>query len=264
VVGRLLVIGVDGLGWFNLHGELAQWMTFTRRLCQTRNCVKVRVKWGFSPRNWTLMFSGVDLPWYRKYVKPAGGDRWRLVRRDELPVRFIWDERPDIVVVNVPVVIPPLCLRTRFRPVAYGLPYTFYEWWREVNEVRRHSLTHLKRGENLIACFTVIDRMYHITAKRGTIQRISMELDEVIRQMVTLAERKGYHWMIVSDHGMRRMSEEEVGRVVPRHDMPYIRTVVKAIHEHEPHAIFISSFKWEVKSLHDVYRAIRHVLERLP
>ena len=257
---HLLVIGVDGLGYDSLKVHLGQHMPFTYWLSTARTCCRIKLKMAVSPRNWTLIFSGRDLKWYTLYIKRVHGDRWRLIKRWELPVVFIWDEFPDMVVINAPVVIPPVCKNTGFKPIAYGLGYTVFEWLKEINDIRYYALKAVESNSDVIAVFTVIDRMLHITANEKVIRRVCVELDEVIRQLVATAEKKKYKWIIISDHGMRRISPDIQGNIAPRHDMPFIRTVTKAIHGHSDNALYISNTGIHVKSLQDVYRIMRRIL----
>ena len=252
----LLVVGIDGLGFDNLTQWLGRWMPYTYSLTTKYYTRRIPLEIAISPRNWTLIFSGKALDWYRLYVKPVGNGRWRLIRRWELPVRFIWDMYPDMVVINAPVVCPPVCKNTGFRPVAYGMHFTVPEWLTEIRQVTDHAVKALNAGKNTVACYLVVDRMLHVTADEGVIAKVCRELDNAVMGLHRLAVQKGYRWVIVSDHGMRRKSPEKYGSVAPRHDMPYIRTVTKAVHEHSPDALYISNIDCRVEGLQDVFKAI--------
>ena len=261
---RLVVIGIDGLGYTNLMNFPGMWMPNLRRLCRENLCLKIDLDAAISPRNWVRVFSGVDLKWYNLYIKldriENGVDKWRLITRDELPVKFIWDLYPDLVVINAPVVIPPITKNSEFQPVGYGLPFTFFEWFKEIQEVRKHTLKAIRNEQNVIAVFTVIDRMLHITAKEDVVKRIAIELDEAVRIIIEEARARGYAWIIVSDHGMKRTTQEVEGSVTPRHDMPWIRTVTKAIHDHSNDALYITNTGIGISRLEDVFSVMRRIL----
>jgi len=259
-MSKLLVFGIDGLGYDNALQHFRQYMPNLNRIARENYCKRIELDVAISPRNWVRIFSGRDLEWYNLYVKRVRDDVWRLIKVNELGVRFIWDEFPGLVVINAPVVIPPVCKNTDFRPVQYGLPFTWFEAWRELNGIRRSTLQAIRQGRSVIAVTTVVDRMLHITGNERVIRRLLIELDEVVRQVVERSRERGYSFIIVSDHGMRRISGESQGQIVPRHDMPHIRTVVKAIHAHSSDALYISSIGIEVNSLLDVYRVIRQAL----
>lgn len=261
---RLIVIGIDGLGYSNLMHWPGQCMQNLRRLCKQYTCCRINLDVAISPRNWVRIFAGIDLKWYNLYIKKdrvvKGVDYWRLIRRIELPVKFIWDIYRDLVVINAPVVIPPIVRNSDFKPIEYGLPFNFYEWMREVSEVRRHALKAIRDNDSVIAVFTVIDRMLHITADDKVVRRVSIELDEAVRILVEEAVKRNYYFIIISDHGMKRVNKEVHGSIAPRHDMPYIRTVTKAIHEHEENALYISNTGISVKKLEDVFFVMKKIL----
>ena len=76
----LLVVGIDGLGFDNLTQWLGRWMPYTYALTTKYYTRRIPLEIAISPRNWTLIFSGKALDWYRLYVKPVGNGRWRLIR----------------------------------------------------------------------------------------------------------------------------------------------------------------------------------------
>ena len=91
---KLVVVGIDGLGWRMLEGVLRDYMPNLTQLCQRYRYIKLTVDDAVSPRIWVRAFSGVDLPNYRLYITKVSGDKWRLIKRQELPVRFVWEEFP--------------------------------------------------------------------------------------------------------------------------------------------------------------------------
>ena len=261
-MNNLIILGIDGLGYDNLRTRQKQYFPNINKLCESYNCVRIPLDIAISPRNWTRIFSGVDLKWYNLFIKQVDKDRdiWRLIKREELPVNYIWDYHPDMTVINAPVVIPPICRNTEFKPVGYGMPLTYYEMWSELNQVRRCTLKALDEHKNIISVITIFDRIMHITGRKQDIKKLSIELDEVARQIINKAIEYKYNWIIVSDHGMRRISDEEVGAIAPRHDMPYIKTVTKAIHEHDENSLYISNLPEKPNSLTEVYNIIlKHI-----
>jgi len=256
-----LVIGIDGLGYDNLIKQFSKYMTALCRLCRKHTCIRIPLDVATSPRNWVRIFAGVDLPWYNLYITQITDDRWRLVRRYELPVKFIWDIHTDMVVINAPVVCPPYCKNTGFRPVAYGMGFTIDEWISEINSVTLHARMNLSLDKNVVACYTVVDRMLHVTAYRPIIEKVLTALDMAVANLIALASRRNYRWIIVSDHGMKRTSPFVHGTVAPRHDMPYIRTVLRAVHQHDSNALLITNVKGaKVKKLTDVYKLMLKAL----
>lgn len=257
----ILVLGLDGLGYENLRIHHQKNLPSLNKLCDSNTCVKLKLDVGISCRNWVRIFSGVDLKWYNLYIKQIDKERdvWRLIKRSELPVEFIWDLYPDMIVINAPVVIPPICRNTGFKPVGYGMPLTYFEMWRELNGVRRHTLKALETGKPIVSVITIFDRLLHIAGGENIV-RLTIELDEVVRMIIDKAIQYGYNWIIVSDHGMKRISSEDRGVVAPRHDMPYIKTVTKAIHEHDDTSLFISNLDVKPNTLIDVYGIIKQNL----
>jgi len=246
---RIVIIGIDGLGYKYFTSMFKNYMPNLARLADEYGLYVIDVETAISPRNWVKIFAGKDLPWYNLYIKRVRDDQWRLIRYDELGVKFIWDFFPQIIYINVPVVLPPVSNVSDFRPVAYGLPYTFFEAWREINTVRFCARKYLEQDRDVICCFTWVDRYLHINRPNMSLYRLLHEMDEVIRQLVELAT----DFIIVSDHGMKLVRNEPAGEIKPRHDMPYIRTVTKAIHDHDTDALFISSLKVRPQRLEDVF-----------
>jgi len=262
-MNKLIVLGIDGLGYTNLTQHQKQFLPRLNKLCETYTCTSIPLDVAISPRNWTRIFSGQDLKWYNLFIKPVDNINYRLIRRHELPVKFIWEKYPDMIVINAPVVIPPICRNTEFKPVAYGLPLSYYEAWRELNQVRRHTLKALDTNKPIISVTTVFDRILHITGNEATIKKICIELDEVIHQIIEKAIQNKYNWIIISDHAMKRVSSDTEGKTAPRHDMPYIKTVTKAIHGHDENSLFISNLPDKPTSLTHVYQIIERELKQI-
>ena len=109
---------------------------------------------------WTTIFSGVHpkkhkhlnffkVPLYgkirglRRFVKP------RLLRREDIPVKFIWDELSEegyrAYALNIPFVYPPYSFGTKFRGSHYGLALTEDELMMEIQELTSKALQILKK-----------------------------------------------------------------------------------------------------------------------
>ena len=241
---KLLILGIDGLGYDNLTQYFRDYLPNLNRLCRDNLCLRIELDDAVSPRNWVRIFSGVDLPWYRLYVVPTyvkdGVVHYRVVTRNDLPVKFIWDYFDDIVVINAPITTPTFSKNTDFKCVGYGMPLTFVEWNRELQQVTQHALSAIRSNRDTIAVYTLVDRMLHVTAKHNILNFILRRLDLAVAAIIREAEQRGYRWIIISDHGMRRISSEESGSIAPRHDMPWMKTVTKRIHDHSNDALYIT------------------------
>jgi len=262
---KLLILGIDGLGYDNLTQHFRDYLPNLNRLCRDNLCLRIELDDAISPRNWVRIFSGVDLPWYRLYVVPAyvkdGVIHYRVVTRNDLPVRFIWDYFDDLVVINAPITTPTFSKNTDFKCVGYGMPLTFEEWNEELKLVTEHALKAIRTNRDTIAVYTVIDRMLHVTAKHSVIKYIMSRLDIAVTTIVREAEQRGYRWIIISDHGMKRVSSDETGSIAPRHDMPWMKTVTKRIHDHSNDALYITNTGYRIQKLEDVFHVAYSILK---
>jgi len=248
-----LVLGIDALGYkyFKRFAE-KELEVLSRFPC--RKLVQDHPAW--SPRMWVLYFSGADLRWYGKYVVPLDDSNWRLVRREELPVKFVWDYDPNIVVVNVPVVLPPICRNTGFRPVCSGVPVTPSECIKEINGVKHAVKNGLARTGKVCAVFTWVDRMVHIHWYDETIRNLLRYFNVALREILSVAKR----WIIVSDHDMRVKDLSSNVKVEQRRDIPFLRNISYPKAEHDLDPIFISNMPFEVKSIYDVFGVVKKLM----
>jgi len=255
----LLVVGVDGLGYYNLRGNLKPYFTFLSKLSEKYNTVKIKLDIGCSPINWTRIFSGQTLRKYTSYLTPVNPQKtkWRLIRRDELPVKFIWETHPDTVAINIPVVLPPISNIPDFKPVRYGIPLYINEFLEEIDKVKEAALKYLRKNKNVLCVFSTVDRLLHITANPIKYAKILFPLDGAIKTLITEALERNYHFIIVSDHGMQRISNELEGEFHLRTDIPGIRNIVKNIHQHDSFALYISNLDDYPQKLTDIYWIMR-------
>ena len=117
---KLLVIGVDGATWKVIKPHLDELPAF-KRLVEEGKADTNHLPEGeavISPAIWTTMFCGVpgSKHGHQKYVKDN-----QLQRREDIPVEFCWDLKPDkIVALQVPFVIPPFNWNCDYMPPGYG------------------------------------------------------------------------------------------------------------------------------------------------
>lgn len=257
----LLFLGIDGLGPNVLKNMYKEYLPFLNMLSEKYWYSEIKVADACSPKLWTEMFSGTYLSWYRIYITPGdvvnGVQRWRLVRRDELPVKFIWEEKPNVVVINAPVLTPPVCLNTAFEPVAYGFPMALTEWIREISGVEKHTLAAINNNRNVISVITSLDRALHVTAVKLEVKTVLTRIDKAVERIISKAEEKGYKWIIASDHDMYRVSKEEKAIVTKHPDLPYLPSLQTYIHRHDNTALAITNIGRKLRSHKEIYLAIK-------
>ena len=142
------------------------------------------------------------------------------------------------------------------------MPLTFAEWEKELEGVTMCALKAIQSNMDTIAVYTVVDRMLHVTARRNIVSFIMKKLDQAVAAIIDEAEQRGYRWIIISDHGMKRVSSDESGSIAPRHDMPWMKTVTKRIHDHSNDALYITNTGYRIQKLEDVFHVAFSILKK--
>jgi len=222
-------------------------------LTKKHNFHYIPVKLGWSTRNCNAIFGGKTLDWLKTYIVEEPGKGARLLTRKDIPLTWLWEEFPHLVVFNIPVLLPPIQHNCRFIPIKWGLPMTFYESMREIYEIRTHLIRHLAEGKDVFCCFLFSDRILHLFWVNDTVKRLLLEMDEVIRQALEYAKE----WAISSDHGMKPYNLGAKSWIEERRDIAGMRNIRNRKADHSKDAFWLSNLPEKPNSLVQIYKILR-------
>jgi len=243
----MLVIGIDGATWKVIDLNLHSLPTFESLKKQAKCSTITLNQKPWSPSVWCSMFSGKtpEEHGHKDFVENG-----RIVRREDIPVQFIWDllhtKGIFVMVLNVPFVIPPYCFNVRFEPVAHGLPIEEHELLEEIQAVTSKALEVLKndKPELFILVYTALDRLSHLHWGEPILVDYYKKIDAALGQLLSYDDE----FIVISDHGFCAYDEAPI-RTLPK------RTPKGEIKgDHHPEAILITkNINFLIKQPEDVF-----------
>lgn len=250
------VLGIDGASWNVIRPNLKVLKNFAR-LIQAGKAKEIVLKEKpISAAIWCGMFSGktVEEHGHLEFTKDG-----KIVRREDIPVKFIWDilkNKIDVRVLNVPFVVPPYSFNVDFRPVGFGLPSNEKEWEEElerVTETTKELLT--RKPDLLISVFTLLDRVQHFHWGEEHVVNWYRKVDEGIGEILWdtgfLPSSKN-KMILISDHGFCSFGEAKV-QTLPK-ETPYGK--LKGDH-HENAVLITVNIDHDIQRPQDVFYTIK-------
>lgn len=258
----LLVLGVDAATWRIVSPNMNRLPNF-RRLAEIGQYQKLLVKEKLiSASIWCGMFSGKTLKehGHQAYVKDD-----KLVKREDIPVEFIWDildkEGYNVGVLNCPFVVPPFSFNTDFNPVGFGLPTNEREWEEELRRVTEKTREILKNTPDLvISVYTLLDRVQHFHWGEETVLQWYQKVDREIGRILFdtgFFRNPDNKLILLSDHGFCSFGEARI-QTLPE-ETPQGR--LKGDH-HEDALLLTARIDSSIRKPQDVFHVIREVFSR--
>ncbi len=249
------VLGIDGASWNVIRPNLKVLKNFARLIQAGKAKEIVLREKPISAAIWCGMFSGktVEEHGHLEFTKDG-----KIVKREDIPVKFIWDilkDKIDVRVLNVPFVVPPYSFNVDFRPVGFGLPSNEKEWEEElerVTETTKELLTW--KPDLLISVFTLLDRVQHFHWGEPVVLEWYKKLDEKIGELVWdtgFLPSETNKLILISDHGFCSFGEAKVQTLPKR--TPYGE--LKG--DHLERAVLITvNVEEEIEQPQDVFRVL--------
>ncbi len=247
----MLVVGIDGATWKVIDSNLHDLPTFAKLKKEAKCSTITLAQKPWSPSVWCSMFSGKtpEEHGHKDFVQNG-----RLVRREDIPVQFIWDILHavgiPVKVLNVPFVIPPYCFNIRFEPVAQGLPIEEHELLEEIQTVTSEALEVLSsnKPELFIVVYTALDRLSHLHWGEPILIDYYKKIDAALGQLLEHDEE----FIVISDHGFCSYDEAPI-RTLPK------RTPKGEIKgDHHPEAILITkNINFSIDQPEDVFYCLK-------
>ncbi len=116
-MGRVIVIGMDGLSWPVIDALLAEGRlpSFRQALQSGSDRILRSTTPPLTPAAWSTLFSGLPPSQHRVFdftAREAGSYRFRLCTSTDRQARMLWslasDQGRKVVVLNVPMTYPPV------------------------------------------------------------------------------------------------------------------------------------------------------------
>ncbi len=250
---KLLVVGLDGATFKIIKPDLKKLSNFKVIMDEGYHCVLHQKPPLFSAGIWTTIFSGIpqEKHGYHHYVKGN-----KLMTRNDIPVRFIWDELDSVCKIKVlqaPIVCPPYNFNAQFKPIDNGLSIDLNDLAKETDALTLETLKILKEGCDLvIAVFTALDRIQHFHWG----EKLVLAWYEKFDQIIGILEKYAQKIIIVSDHGFSDFKEKSA-RTLPK----FNAYGQKLSGDHHPDAIFISkNIKGNINKAEEIYGLIKKEL----
>lgn len=209
-----LVLGIDGASWNVINPHLDYLKNFARSIKTGRPREILLQEKPISAAIWCGMFSGktVEEHGHSEFTKNG-----KIVKREDIPVKFIWDildDKIDVRVLNVPFVVPPYSFNVEFKPIGFGLPSNEREWREELARLTEKTIEQLSEGPDLlISVFTLLDRVQHFHWGEAVVLKWYKRLDEKLGKILFdsgfLSESEN-KLIIISDHGFCSFGEAKV------------------------------------------------------
>ncbi len=243
----MLVIGIDGATWSIIKSNLGRLKTFTRLVREGSHKTIHLAQKPWSPSIWCSMFSGKRPEEHKHYDFVKNNE---LVRRDDIPVEFIWDllDKKGISVkaLNVPFVVPPYNFNVDFEPVAAGLPISEAELLEEIERVTEKSLQVLEhdKPEVFIVVYTALDRLSHLHWGEPVLVDYYEKVDDAVGKLVEHDDEV----VVISDHGFCDYDKAPI-RTLPKRTPKY---EIKG--DHHPDAILITkNINYDINQPEDIF-----------
>lgn len=204
----------------------------------------------FSAGLWTTIFSGIPQKKHRYHNFTKDN---KLMTREDIPVRFIWDELNafcKVRVLQVPITCPPYNFNVNFKPIDNGLSIDLNVLAKETDELTFKTLKILKAGcDLLITVFTALDRIQHFHWGENLVLAWYEKFDRIIELLAKQAQKI----IIVSDHGFSDFKESEF-KTLPKFNVYGQRLSG----DHHPEAIFITkNVKGRISESEQIYALIK-------
>lgn len=247
---NLLVIGLDGASFKIIKPNLNRLPNFKFLMNNGFYQVLRQEPPLFSAGLWTTIFSGIPQRKH-KYHNFTKGDK--LMTREDIPVRFIWDDLNTfckIRVLQVPITCPPYNFNVNFQPIDNGLSIDLNDLGKETEELTFKTLKISKEGcDLLIAIFTALDRIQHFHWGENLVLAWYEKFDEIIGLLAKQAQKI----IIVSDHGFCDFKESGF-KTLPEFNVYGQRLSG----DHHPDAIFITkNIKGRINNAEQIYGLIK-------
>jgi predicted AlkP superfamily phosphohydrolase/phosphomutase len=260
----IFVLGIDAATWTVINPNLDR-LPSLARLCRMGQCSEMVLKeTPVSPSVWCSMFCG-KLPEEHKhgsFVKEG-----KLVRREDIPVDFIWDilhrQGRRVKALNIPFVVPPFSFGVDFKPVGFGLPTNEREWHEELQRVTDKTRQLIAEDPDLlIAAYTLLDRVQHFHwGEEGVLDWYS-RLDARIGELVFdtgFLDNKDNRLITISDHGFCSFGESRVQTLPLKSEYGDLKG------DHHENALVITvNLSHSIEKPQDVFSAIVSELGSLP
>ncbi len=222
----MLIVGVDGLSHRFLERHRSDLPTLSRLMRMNYRLVELREEDALSAVMWNAVFAGIppsQVPMRQYHI----GER--MVKYEDIPFRsrFLW-ERKKFVVISAPVVLPvysnvPLDLVNR------GLTLEKEECEENMQRILDVALKY--QSDDMIVCFTEIDRVEHFWWGKPELIQTYKILDDILSQLLQLSK----DYVVFSDHGFRDLPEE--GGILDRSS--------GVLGDHDPVQLFMGTRKVE-------------------
>ncbi|OKY77521.1 MAG: Phosphodiesterase of AP superfamily [Candidatus Methanohalarchaeum thermophilum] len=252
------VLGIDAATWKVIDSNLGDLRYFGRLKEVCKSDTMVLEQEPLSPLIWCGMFSGA-YPSEHGHREFVGGDG-DIVKREDIPVDFIWDELDndfDVRAINVPFVVPTFSFNDDFEAPGFGLPTDPDEWSSELNEVTERSLELLDKDPDvLISVYTSLDRVQHFHWGSSKVLKWYRRLDEKLGELLFdsgFLEEKDNSLIVVSDHGFCSFGEADVQTLPKETENGELEG------DHDKNAILMTkNIEFEIKEPQDIYRSIKN------
>ncbi len=243
----MIIIGLDGATWKIIMKNIEDLKTIKSLMDRGyHGTIYLKYK-PLSPAIWTSMFSGIS---------PRIHNHWdfiknnSLVKRDDIPVKFIWEilyeKGYDVYVLNVPFIIPPYNFRVEFKPIGYGLPITEKECLDEINLITNKALEIIEKKPDLfIFVYTALDRYSHLHWGEKKLLDFYILIDKALSKIFNNYDGD---YIIVSDHGFTDLNKARY-KTLKRYDN------IKG--EHDIDAIYISNMNLNIQQPEDIFYIIK-------
>jgi len=250
-----LVLGIDGASWNVVKPNLKHLKNFEKLMRIGKPGEILLKEKPISAAIWCGMFSGktVEEHGHSEFTKDG-----KIVKREDIPVKFIWDildDKIDVRVLNVPFVVPPYSFNVDFKPIGFGLPSNEREWKEELERVTEKTKELLSQKPNLlISVFTLLDRVQHFHWGEPVVLKWYKQLDKKIGELLwdtgfLLSETNKL--ILISDHGFCSFGEAKVQTLPKR--TPYGE--LKG--DHLERAVLITvNVEGEIEQPQDVFRVL--------
>jgi len=249
------VLGIDAATWTIIKPNLNQLPNF-KALLEVGDSATIHLtEKPVSPAIWTGMFSGT---YYQQHQHQEYTEDGEVVKREEIPVDFIWDvldNEYDIRAFNVPFIVPPYSYNVNWESIGFGLPTKPNEWAQELEQVTNKAQELLKDNPDvLITVFTSLDRIQHFHWGENLVLDWYQKMDERLGELLFdsgFLENKDNQLIVISDHGFCSFGEAEV-QTLPQ-ETPHGK--LKGDH-HEDAVVITVGVDKKIEEPQDVYRVL--------
>lgn len=201
---------------------------------------------------WTSIFTGLKQSKHRHKDFVIDGE---LQERKDIQATFIWEEIDvDTVILQAPVVIPPINYNAAYEPEGFGISSDLEELETDWRKLLQKSKEVLKKDPEFFAVvFMQLDRVSHFYwDDREVILDWYKKMDQMLGELLDYYNFDGDEPLVVlSDHGFAEFGEGRV-QTLPE-ETPHGK--LKGDH-HEEAVLIKNNFNYDISQPEDVGKSI--------